>query len=159
MTALRNNMTGDWGLAAQGVAFGPALPFVAAGASLASGVLQGMGGYAANKFQAQQAERAAQIGKIKANDTDTAMRQELQTTLGNIQAIRAATGSEWSPTEQAVMDEQRRVSDRERSIRVFNIRSQARADEDAASFYSSAANTALFGGALGGLANAAGKLV
>jgi hypothetical protein len=50
------------------------------------------------------------------------------------------------------------VSGRERSIRVFNIRSQVKADEDAARFHKSSARTALFDGVLGGLTGAAGKL-
>jgi hypothetical protein len=157
----RTNMTGDWGLAAHGAAFGPAaaaLPYAAAAASLGGGIMQGLGGAAANKQQAAQAERAAQIGLIKASDTDTYMRDELQTTLANIQAIRASVGAEASPTEYAVIDKQRQTSDRQRETEVFNARAQAKSDEDAARFYRSSARMSLIGGGLSGILGAAQRL-
>jgi hypothetical protein len=41
-------------------------------------------------MQAERAERAAQFGKLQATLADTTMRENLNTTLSNIDVIRAA---------------------------------------------------------------------
>lgn len=154
----RPNLTGDYGLARDGVVGWAALPFIAAGTSLFGGVMQGMAGQAAAKQQAAEAQRAAQVGKIKALDTATQMDDELNTTIGNIQAVRAAANVGASPTEAAITDKERDVSNRERNIRVFNINQQVASDEASARFYRRSGRTSLFTGVLGGLAGAASRL-
>ncbi|MFG1247266.1 hypothetical protein [Xanthobacter flavus] len=101
------------------------------------------------RYQAAVAERDAMVAKTQAAQTDTALREELNRTLSNIGSIRASAGVGLdSPTTQAVMDEQRRVSDRERRTRVENLNIQANAKRDEAAFRRSAANMALVGGGL-----------
>lgn len=103
----------------------------------------------AQGYAAAVAERDATVAKTQAAQTDTYLREELQRTLGNISAIRASSnvGTD-SPTTAAVMDEQRRVADRERRIRVGNLEMESRAKQDEARFRRSAAKMALFGGGL-----------
>ena len=103
----------------------------------------------AQTYQAAVAERDAMVAKTQAAQTDTALREELNRTLARIGTIRASANVGLdSPTTQAVMDEQRRVSDRERRIRVENLDIQANAKRDEAAFRRSAANMALVGGGL-----------
>lgn len=128
-----------------------AAALIPAGLSLASGVVQGIGQSKANSFQSAQAKQAADIGRIRADDTTTQMRDELSKTIAGISAVRASAGVGASPTEWAIKDATRAQSQREEGIRVYNIRSQVAADENAARFYKSSAKLSLFGGALGGL--------
>lgn len=115
---------------------------IASGASIASlglgafsAITEGYGKQAANEAQAARAERAAQFGRLQANLTDTTMRDELNTTLGNIDVIRAAARIDpSSPTTAAIEDRQRLVSDRQRTAAVLSIRSQVAEDEASARF-------------------------
>lgn len=103
----------------------------------------------AQNYQAAVAERDAMVAKTQAAQTDTALREELNRTLARIGTIRASANVGLdSPTTQAVMDEQRRVSDRERRTRVESLDMQANAKRDEAAFRRSAANMALVGGGL-----------
>ena len=103
----------------------------------------------AQNYQAAVAERDAMVAKTQAAQTDTALREELNRTLARIGTIRASANVGLdSPTTQAVMDEQRRVSDRERRTRVENLNIQANAKRDEAAFRRSAATMALVGGGL-----------
>lgn len=103
----------------------------------------------AQNYQAAVAERDAMVAKTQAAQTDTALREELNRTLARIGTIRASANVGLdSPTTQAVMDEQRRISDRERRTRVENLDIQANAKRDEAAFRRSAANMALIGGGL-----------
>lgn len=103
----------------------------------------------AQNYQAAVAERDAMVAKTQAAQTDTALREELNRTLARIGTIRASANVGLdSPTTQAIMDEQRRVSDRERRTRVDNLNIQANAKREEAAFRRSAANMALVGGGL-----------
>ena len=103
----------------------------------------------AQRYAATVAERDAMVAKTQAAETDTQLREEMNRTLARISTIRAnATVGLDSPTTQAVMDEQRRIADRERRIRVGNLDMEARAKRDEAAFRRSAANMALVGGGL-----------
>lgn len=103
----------------------------------------------AQRYAAVIAERDAMVAKTQAAQTDTALREELNRTLSNISSQSASAGVGLdSPTRQAIMDEQRRVSDRERRIRVDNLNMEANAKRDEAAFRRSAANMALVGGGL-----------
>lgn len=115
----------------------------------ASTGFQAYGASQAQGYQAAVAERNALVAKTAAAQTDTQLREELNRTLSNISAVRASAGVGLnSPTTGAVMDEQRRIADRERRIRVGNLEAQGRASEDEARFRRSAAQTALLGGGL-----------
>lgn len=104
--------------------------------------------------QAELAQQRAYLGKIKARQTDTAYREELTTTLSNIDAIRAAANTDpWSPTAMAIKNNETRISGRARRTAVLNIMSQVDADETAADIYASNARYALMGGTLGAMSS------
>ncbi|MFG1331134.1 hypothetical protein V5F41_07750 [Xanthobacter autotrophicus] len=103
-------------------------------------------------YQAAVAERDAQVARIQADQTDTQLREELNRTLSRVSSVRASAGVDAnSPTTMAVMDEQKRVADRERRIRVGSLEMQANAKDDEAAFRRSAAKMALIGGTLDAL--------
>lgn len=120
-----------------------------AGLTGASTMLSAYGQSKAQGYQAAVAERDALVAKTQAAQTDTQLREELGRTLDAISSVRASSGAAIdSPTAMAVMDEQRRVGDRERAIRVGSLEMQARAKEDEARFQRSAARMSLLGGGL-----------
>lgn len=133
-----------------GVLMGAVAPLaaVAAGASAGSSLFRAAGESRAARFKAEEAARAARAGRIAAAETDTQMREELRSVIGNIRAIRASAGIvSDSPTTAAVIGEEERVADRERRIRVSNIMAQAESDERASRFFRRSAKDAwLFGG-------------
>lgn len=117
------------------------------------------------EFKAQQAERQARAARTAADQTDAFLRDELTTTLGNIEAIRAAGGvAAGSPTSEAILAREEDVSERQRRIKVGNIKAQAAESEEGARFYRDAATRSLkaadsadlgfFGSVLGGLGRA-----
>jgi len=155
-------------------------PEIAIGASIAS---TGFGAYskvaegqaaqsAANQkageseFAAARAERAAEFGRIAADQTDVALREELSTTLANIDAIRAVSGIDpASPTGIAIKDKETMISDRNRRTQVASIKLQAAEDErmarygrDVASYQRSVGNFALKQGYIGAAAKVAGGI-
>lgn len=116
-----------------------------------SSIVKGHGEAAGQEFMAARDRRAAEIGRLKADQTDVQLREELNTTLGNIDVMRAAANADpLSPTSLAVKDEERRISDRQRLIKVGSIRAQAAEDEASAAYRKTAAKYALFGGYVGG---------
>ena len=141
-----------------------AAPMMIIGAGLsAAGSIQQAQGQAKSYAAAGEAkQQQAYIGKIKAAQVDSAYRDELSTTLANIDAIRAAAGaSSTSPTGLAIAAKETEVSDRSRRTQVFNIMEQVYADRDAARLYADNAKTALTSGymnAAGGLFSAFGRL-
>lgn len=105
------------------------------GLSVFADVEKGKGQKAQADFQASQAEQAAKFGRLQADLTDTTMRERLNTTIGNIDAIRAAGNVDpSSPTTGAVEDWNRMLSDRQRTAAVVTARSQADADEAGARY-------------------------
>lgn len=127
-----------------------ALTGLSAGLAGASTYVQGQGVAAASKFKSEQAQVAAETGRTAAAQTDSALRDELHTTLSNIAAIRASTGTDPnSPTGVAIQEKNIEESDRQRKIRVGNIMNQVGLDEQGAGYYRSAAKNALLAGTLG----------
>jgi hypothetical protein len=126
-----------------------ALAVTALGAQVGGELTKAKGqaeGYAHQEAQSQAKARAA---RTAADETDAALREELATALGNIAAIRAAAGTDMSsPTAQAIVAEETRVSDRQRRIKVGNLTSQATQSERDASYYRSAQSTAMSTGYL-----------
>lgn len=124
---------------------------VAAAASLASiglsayaTVEKGKGEQAADNFQADQANQAAKFGRLQADLTDTTMREKLNTTLSNIETIRAAGGVDpASPTTGAVEDWNRMLSDRQRTAAVVTAKSQANTEDASAAYLRKAGSFAL----------------
>jgi hypothetical protein len=121
--------------------------------------MQGEGAQAADQYQAQKAEVAAQYAKTAATQTDAQMRENLNTQLGNIDAVRAASNVDpTSPTSQAVRDRTAFIGDRSRSIQVGNIMAQASQDEADSQYLNSAGSYALNMGIASGITNAAGMI-
>lgn len=116
---------------------GAAAAPVAGAASIASmglsaygDIKKGEGDSAASAFAAEKSRKAAEFGRITADQTDTQFRENLMDTLGKIDAIRASSGvNPDSPTAVALADEETRVSDRARTNRVASIRGQALQDD------------------------------
>lgn len=147
---------------------GFSLGTAAAGASYAgtalsafSSIFKGKGTQAADEMQADRLKRAAEFGRLQADLTDTTMREQLNTTLGNIDVIRAAGKIDpTSPTTAVLEDRQRQIGQRDRDAAELNIRGQNAEDEAGADFLRKSGNFALLQGYLGagaGLANAGAK--
>ena len=114
-----------------------------------SGIVGAVGQYQAGNYAAAQSKRAAQVGRIQADQIDASYREELNSTLANIKSIRASAGVDPnSPTGQAVNADQIRTSNRDRIIDVGSKRMQANQDEADAKFRKSAAKVSLLGGTM-----------
>lgn len=101
----------------------------------ASDIASGEATQASDEFQAQKAERAAQYGEVQASATDTTMRETTNTTLGNIEAIRASANIDpTSPTTAAILDRNEMLGDRSRMAAVGSIKAQ-NADDLASADY------------------------
>ena len=112
-----------------------------------SGIVGAMGQAAGQKWEAEKAKRAAEIGRVQADQIDASYRDELNSTISNIRAIRSSSGASVnSPTGRAIEADQEKISNRDRKIDVGSRRMQATQDEADAKFRRSAAKTALFGG-------------
>lgn len=157
------------GAAAAPIAIGSSIASVGFGA--AGKLMEGkaaQAGYNAKAadadFAAQRAERAAEFGRVQADQTDVLLREELSTTLANIDAIRTASNIDpRSPTGVAIKERETEVSDRQRRSQVTSIRLQAAEDErmaqygkSTASYLRATGNYALRMGKIGALATIAG---
>lgn len=112
-----------------------------------SGLVSAYGNFAAGKNAAAQSKRAAQIGRIQADQIDANYRDELNSTISNIRAMRAGAGvGSMSPTGMAIEAGQEKISDRDRRIEVGSKRMQANQDDDDARFRKNAATVSLVGG-------------
>ncbi len=121
-----------------------------AGSALAGGV----GGLVGNNQSAQTAKDQAGLARVQANQTDTAYREDLMSTISNIRAIRASVGvGADSPTGQAIEARQEQLSDRNRLTDVTGKRLTAASQDRAAGAYQTAGAISLFGGAAKGLSS------
>lgn len=125
-----------------------AVASVASIASVAGGafssIMKGFGTDAADEAQAKRAQRAAMFGKLQAEQSDVKFRDELNTTLGNIEVIRSAAKIDpSSPTSAALEDRQRLLSDRQRTTAGLNIQSQIDQDLADASYLKQAGQFAI----------------
>jgi hypothetical protein len=133
-----------------GAAALPAMSLAGHGFQAFGSVAKGMGTKAADDFQAARLNRAAEYGKLAADQTYGQMTEKLNTTLGNIDAVRAAAHDDpTSPTGVAFRDRQEYLGERERGIKVGSILAQARDDEASAAYLRSAGKNALMMGYLG----------
>lgn len=121
---------------------------ISAGLNVASGLAQAAGDSRAAAHRSAEAQEAARKGRIAAAETDTTLREELSSVIGQIRSIRASSGiSANSPTTAAIIDNETKVSDRERRIRVNNILSQADSDDRSAAYLRRSSRDAwLYGG-------------
>jgi hypothetical protein len=147
-----------------GAAAGP----IGAVSSMASAGFGAMGEYEkgrgdseAAKFEANRARTAAAFGRVRADQTDAQLREELATTLANIDAVRSAQNvSLDSPTGLAIKDEEVRIGDRERMNRVGSLQLQAKEDDRAALYKDRVAADAMRSGrlrAMGKIASGVGQ--
>lgn len=114
------------------------------GLGAASSIMKGEGTKSADDFKAAQLERSAVYGKLKAEQTDGQMSEQLNTTLGNIDVIRAASNNDpTSPTGIAVKQRQEFLGDRSRTIQVDSILAQAAQDQADANYMRDAGDFAL----------------
>lgn len=135
---------------------GPELVAAAAigglGLDAGSKIYKGYGDQASQEFMARRDERAAELGRLRASQTDAQLREELNTTLANIDAVRAAGNIDpTSPTTAALKDRESFVSDRARNIKVASLRAQADEDEATSRYRREVGRSAVVGGWLGGL--------
>ncbi len=126
------------------------VPGIGIGLEVASGIMKARGEAEALGQRSAEAAVAARQGKIAAAETDAHLREELRSVLGNIRAVRASSGiSPESPTTAAILDEESRVSERQRRIRVGNINRQVESDTRAASFLRRQSRDAFLYGTIG----------
>lgn len=127
--------------------------------SLASGIMQGEGEQAGYEYKSAKAKKAAEYARVAASQTDAQMRENLNTQLANIDAIRAAGHADPnSPTSIAIKDRTSMIGDRSRSIQVGNIMAQAAQDEADAQYFKEAGDFALKMGYMSGATSAMNKL-
>lgn len=108
--------------------------------SVAGTVMGAQAQAAGAKAQQLKAQKAAEIARVQADQADGAYREELKTTLSNIDAIRASAGvSQDSPTAIALRDQAKEDSALQRTRKVSGIRMQANQYDADAAFYGSAA--------------------
>ena len=119
------------------------------GLSAYSTMLKAEGAATANEWQAAKLENAAKYGELKAVQTGAQMARSLTTTMGNIEAVRAAARADPnSPTGAAILDEQEQIGTDQRLTTVNSILAQATQDRADAKYYKSAADSALFAGGI-----------
>lgn len=144
---------------------GAAAP-IAGAASLASiglsamgTISKGEGEKSADDFKASRAEEAARFGKMQADLTDTTMRQQLNITLSNIDAIRATGNIDpRSPTGAAIEDQSVQRSTMQRMAATGTLRAQAASDEAGAAYLRQAGDFALSQSYIAAAAGVAGGL-
>ena len=116
----------------------------------AGSIVQGIGTSNADKYQAAEQEQAGQYGDLKAVQTNAALTRNLNQTLGNIDAVRAAARTDpTSPTGAAVRNTVEATSTENKNIQVDSIMAQANQDRANAAYLRSASNTALLSGGIG----------
>ncbi len=116
----------------------------------AGSIVQGIGTSNADKYQAAEQEQAAQYGDLKAVQTNAALTRNLNQTLGNIDAVRAAARTDpSSPTGAAVRNTVEATATSDKNIQVDSIMAQAEQDQANAAYLRSASSTALLSGGIG----------
>jgi hypothetical protein len=135
------------------------MSLASAGLSAYSTILQSQGTASADEFQANKLETAATYGDLKAVQTGGQMTRNLNTTLGNIDAVRAAANTDpSSPTGAAVRSNQEAIGTSNKNITVNSILQQSTQERNDAAYYQSAAKNALFAGDIGAAAGIAGAI-
>lgn len=116
-----------------------------------SSILQGQGQQASDDYQAQKLEEAATYGDLKAVQTSAQMTRNLNQTLGNIDAVRAAAGTDpSSPTGQAIRSSQEAIGNANKAITVNSITAQSLQDRNDAAYYQAKGNRDMLAGIISG---------
>lgn len=136
---------------------GQAFSIAGAGLSALGVYKQAQGTNAADQARADQLSRAAERGRTAAVQTGAQMTEDLNTTLGNIAAVRAAANIDpTSPTTAAVLGRQEFVGERAKDIQVENLLAQAQENDASAAYMRQAGAYALSQGKLGAFATLLG---
>ena len=137
------------------------MSLASAGLSAYSTILQSQGKADSDNWQAEKLQTDATYGDLKGVQAGGQMTRNLNTTLGNIDAVRAAANTDpSSPTGVVVRSNQEEIGTTNKNITVNSILQQATQERNDAAYYQSAASNALFAGGVGaaaGLAGAIGK--
>ena len=128
---------------AASLALGPSLGLIGIGFNVIAGLAAGKAASDSLSYQSEQATRRARAGRVAADQTDAFLRDELESTVSHIRAIRASAGMTDSATSDAVIEKQGEVSDSQRRIKVGNLRAQADDDERSAAYLRRAARSSL----------------
>jgi hypothetical protein len=100
-------------------------------------------------YQSERLDVAAQYGDLKATQTSGQMTRNLNNTMQNIDAVRAAANTDpTSPTGAAVRDYTEAVGTDQRNITVGNITSQTDQERSDASYFRTASANALLSGGI-----------
>ena len=112
-------MTGALSLASTGLgAFGM---FEKGSTAAANDRQRGQSQFLSDMFSAEQAETNADMGWLKATQTDTFLREKLGGALANIDAVMANTGTaDNSPSGWAVKNRYENQADYARDVTMFN---------------------------------------
>jgi hypothetical protein len=125
--------------------------------SVAGTFASAQGQAAGAKAQKLKAQKGAEIARVQADQADSAYRDELRTTLANIDTIRASANVDpTSPTAFAIRDQAREDSDKQRIRKVAGLRSQATQFDEDAAFYGSASRNYITAGLVNAGAQVAG---
>lgn len=139
----------------------PVFALAGAGLNAAGDYEKGVGAKAADNMRAAQLEEQAQYGRMAADETNANLLDKLNLTLGNIDAVRAASHADpSSPTGAAIRDRTEMLGDQERQIRVGNINAQVSEDDASAAYLKQAGSFAMMQGELaagGDIFGAVGK--
>jgi hypothetical protein len=103
-----------------------ALNIAGKGLEIAGGVSEGIQRKTQSQIEAAKLKFAADVGKVRAQETDAAYREDLEQTMQTISAIRASQNVRFdSPTATALYDKADEVSDRARVTAVANEKMKA----------------------------------
>lgn len=126
------------------------LSVASAGMQAAGQGMAAQGTAAADTYKAEQLDAAAKYGELQATQTNAQMTRNLTTTLGNIDAVRAAARADpTSPTGSSVREYVEEQGTMQKNIKVAGIQQQALMDESNAAYMRSASSAALLGGDIG----------
>lgn len=142
-----------------GSAVGSGMSIASVGLTALGQVTAAKGTQAGDEARAAQLERAADRGRTAAAQTSAQMTEDLNTTLGNIAAVRGAANIDpTSPTTAAIMGRQEFIGDRAKDISVENLLAQAQENEASAKYMREAGAFALSQGKLGAFATVLGGI-
>lgn len=96
------------------------------GLSIAGGISEGIQKKTAAQVESVRLKMAAEAGRVRALQTDAAYREDLDSTMQNIGAIRASQNVGFdSPTSFAIYDKAESLSDKARRVAVSNEKLKA----------------------------------
>jgi hypothetical protein len=125
------------------------LSLASVGLSAASSIVGAEGMAAGDTYKSEILQQAAQFGDLQATQVSGQMLRNLNVSLGNIDAVRAAARDDpTSPTGAAVRGYVEQTGTEAEQIKTQSILEQSQMDENQAAYLKSAANTALLGGDL-----------